>query len=88
MARKLTPAELDILAEAAKTGETVARTYHQREQDPDGWAKQAACEGLVARRLLCLQRIKGSQYSPIDDVLWTYRLTDVGARAARSVARA
>lgn len=84
MAPRLTSTERAILAEAVTTGTTVARTYHCRDQDPDGWAKQAACEDLVARLLPCLYGIKGSQYSPIDDVLWTYRITESGRRAAIS----
>ena len=86
MAPQLTLVELEILTEAAQAGQAVARTYHCSEQDAVGWAKQAACERLVARRLLSLDQIKGSQYSPVEDVLWTYALTEAGQRAARTPA--
>ena len=78
----LTRAEREVLAEAAKAGEVVARTYHRREQDAAGSAKQAACEALVKRRLLHLERIEGSPHSTVDDVLWRYGLTPTGRSAA------
>lgn len=87
MARKLTSDEGAILAEADPAGEIVVRTYHCREPDAAGWAKRDLCEGLVARGLLSLYGKTGSQYSPVHDVLWTYRITDAGRRAAASVAR-